>query len=196
MKARLLVMLALPLSAAGLMAAESRDATVPAGTVLRVRLENSVGSDISRIEAPVHARLVNPIVIGGRAVVPAGSAVRGSVTQATRSGKVTGRARLGMRFQSLEPAGENERYHIRTNTWSRVAPGTKKKDAAKIAIPATAGAIVGGIVGGRKGAAIGAAAGGGGGTAVVLSTRGKDVRLGRGAVLLVKLAAPLTVNGR
>ena len=195
MKARLLVMLAVTLSAAGMTAAGVRDATVPAGTVLRVRLENSVGSDISRVEAPVHARLMNPIVVGGRTVVPAGSAVTGSVTQATRSGKVRGRARLGMRFHSLEP-GDSERYRISTNTWSRVAPGTKKKDAAKIAIPATGGAIIGGIVGGKKGAAIGAAEGGGGGTAVVLSTRGKEVRLGRGAVLLVRLTEPLTLNGR
>ena len=51
---------------------------------------------------------------------------------------------------TLEPAGDNERYRISTNTWSRVAPGTKKKDAAKIAIPATGGAIVGGILGGKK----------------------------------------------
>jgi hypothetical protein len=196
MKARLFVMLAVTLSAAGMTAAEVRDATVPAGTVLRVRLENSVGSDISRVEAPVHARLMNPIVVGGRTVVPAGSAVTGSVTQAIRSGKVRGRARLGMRFHSLEPAGDSERYRISTNTWSRVAPGTKKKDAATIAIPATGGAIVGGIVGGKKGAAIGAAAGGGGGTAVVLSTRGKEVRLGRGAVVLVRLTEPLTLNGR
>jgi hypothetical protein len=196
MKTRLFVMLVLALSAAGMMAAETLDATVPAGTVLRVRLETSVGSDFSRVEAPVHARLVNPIVIGGRTVVPAGSAVTGLVTQAVRSGKVKGRARLGMRFQTLEPAGAKERYRISTNTWSRVAPATKKQDAAKIAIPAAGGAVVGGIVGGKKGAAIGAAAGGGGGTAVVLSTRGKEVRLGRGAVVLVRLTEPLTVNER
>jgi hypothetical protein len=196
MKARLFVMLALLLGAAALMAAEVRESTVPAGTALRVRLENSVGSDISRVEAPVHARLVNPIVIGGRTVVPAGSTVTGLVTQTTRSGRVKGRARLGIRFQALEPAGQNARYRISTSTWSQVAPGTKKKDAATIAIPATGGAIVGGIVGGKKGAAIGAAAGGGGGTAVVLSTRGKEVRLGRGAVLLVRLTEPLTVSGR
>ena len=196
MKARLFVMLALWLSTASMMAAEVREATVPAGTALRVRLESAVGSDRSRVESPVHARLVNPIVIGGRTVVPAGSAVTGLVTQATRSGKVKGRARLGIRFQTLEPAGQNARYRISTKTWSRVAPGTQKKDAAEIAIPAAGGAIVGGIVGGKKGAAIGAAAGGGGGTAVVLSTRGKEVRLGRGAVLLVRLTEPLTVSGR
>jgi hypothetical protein len=50
------------------------------------------------------------------------------------------------------------------------------------------------LVGGKKGAAIGAAAGGGTGTAVVLSTRGKEVRLGRGAVLLLRLSEPVTVR--
>lgn len=196
MKARLFVTLALLIIGSGLAAGVARETTLPAGTVLRVRLDNAVGSDISRVEDSVHARLVSPIVIGGRTLVPAGSAVTGSVTQATRSGKVKGRARLGMRFHTLAPAGDNERYRISTRTWMQTAPGTKKKDAATIGLPATGGAIVGALVGGKKGAAIGAAAGGGAGTAVVLSTRGKEVRLGRGAVLLVRLSEPLTVRSR
>ena len=85
MKIRLFVMLALALSTAGMIAAEALDATVPAGTILRMRLENSVGSDISRIETPVHATLANPIVVGGRTVVPAGSAVTGSVSAPSTS---------------------------------------------------------------------------------------------------------------
>jgi hypothetical protein len=174
--------------------ADTRDVTVPAGTLLRVRLDNTVGSDISRVESPVNARLVNPIVVDGRTVVPAGSAVSGLVTQVKRAGKVNGRGQLGLRFNTLAPAGHDERYRISTRTWSRVAPATKKKDAATIGFPAAGGAIAGGVVGGKKGAAIGAAAGGGAGTAVVLSTRGKDVRLGRGAVLLVRLAQPLIVR--
>jgi hypothetical protein len=194
MKARLFVMLALLVIGPGLVAGDVRETTLPAGTLLRVRLDNSVGSDISRVEDSVHARLVSPIVIGGRTVVPAGSALTGSVTQATRSGKVKGRAQLGMRFHTLAPAGDNERYRISTRTWARTAPGTKKKDAAKIGLPAAGGAIVGGVIGGKKGAAIGAAAAGGTGTAVVLSTRGKEVRLGRGAVLLLRLSEPLTVR--
>jgi len=40
---------------------------------------------------------------------------------------------------------------------------------------------------------VGAVIGGGGGTAVVLSTRGRDVRIGRGAVITVRLAEPLRV---
>ena len=73
-----------------------------------------------------------------------------------------------------------------------VAPATKK-DALTIGAPAAGGAIVGGILGGKKGAGLGALAGGGG-TAVVLATRGKDVRVGRGATLAVRLSAPLTIR--
>jgi hypothetical protein len=175
-------------------AARTREVTIPAGTLLRVRLQNSVGTDYSRVEDPVNASLVNPIVVGGRTVIPAGSAVGGSVTQARRSGKVKGRAQLAMRFYSITPAGDDERYRMTTRSWVRTAPATKAKDAAKIGIPAAGGAIIGGLVGGKKGAGIGAAAGGGAGTAVVLSTRGEEVRVGRGAIVSVRLTAPLTVR--
>ena len=83
---------------------------------------------------------------------------------------------------------------MQTRSWVAVAPATKKKDALTIGAPAAGGAIVGGILGGKKGAGIGALAGGGAGTAVVLSTRGKDVRIGRGTTLAVRLTSPLTVG--
>ena len=53
---------------------------------------------------------------------------------------------------------------------------------------------IGALIDGKKGAGIGAAIGGGAGTAAVLTTRGKDVRVGRGAVLTVRLNTPLTIN--
>ena len=81
-----------------------------------------------------------------------------------------------------------------TRSWVAVAPATKKKDALKIGVPAAGGALVGALVGGKKGAGIGALAGGGAGTAYVLTTRGKEVRLGRGATVSVRLASPLTVR--
>ena len=81
-----------------------------------------------------------------------------------------------------------------TRTWGREAPGTKKQDAAKIAVPGAVGAVVGAAIDGKKGAAIGAGVGAGAGTAVVLSTAGDEVRLPRGSTLLVRLSAPLTVR--
>jgi hypothetical protein len=171
---------------------EYREITIPAGTVLPLRLTSSVASDASHVEDPVHAQLRRAVVVRGIGALPAGTSVSGIVTEARRSARVKGRARVGFRFHTLTARGES--YRVDTSSVVRQAPGTKKKDAAKIGIPAAAGAIIGGIADGGKGAAIGGAVGGGGGTAVVLATRGQEVRLGRGALVAVRLLRPLTVR--
>jgi hypothetical protein len=173
-----------------------REVTIPAGTNLPIVLDTGIGSDISRIEAPVNAHLARAIIVDGRTVLAGGSRVRGVVTDATRSGKVKGRAHVAVRFDTLTPTGEDERYRIHTASVGRTAPATKKKDALTIGAPAAGGAVIGGLVGGKKGAAIGAAAGGGGGSAVVLSTRGKEVRMARGSRITLRLTQPLTVKLR
>ena len=171
-----------------------REVTLPAGTRLSIVLEDSVGSDISRIEQPVRAHLSAAVRVRGATVIPRGSRVNGVVIDARRSAKVKGRARVAVRFNSLVPLGNDERYPLHVATVTRVAQATKKDDALKIGLPAAGGAIVGALLGGKKGAAIGGAGGGGAGTAVVLSTRGKEVRLAKGAPLTLRLSQPLTVR--
>lgn len=171
-----------------------REVTIPAGTVLPVELQSTVASDTSSVEDPVRARLRKPVMIDGIEALPAGSSLRGFVTEATRSGRVKGRARVGFRFTSIAPARDDARHDIRTGVIAREAPGTKKQDAAKIGIPAAGGAVIGGIIGGGDGAAKGAVIGGAAGTGVVLSTRGKEVRFGPGANFGVKLLTPLTLR--
>jgi len=171
-----------------------REVTIPSGTVLPVDLETAVGSDISRVEEPVSGRLRRAVSVGGAAVLPAGTVVSGHVTAAARPGKVKGRGMIAMRFTQIDPPGATGRTAMSTATISRLAPATKKDDAVKIGAPAAAGAVIGGILGGKGGAAKGAAIGGGAGTGYVLSTRGKEVRLGKGADLAVRLTAPLTLR--
>jgi hypothetical protein len=173
-----------------------RRVTIPAGTVLRLRVNRSFGSDISRLEDRIPATLSRAVIVDGQTVLPAGSAATGYVSEATRPGKVKGRGRVAVRFNRIAPASDEETYRMETRSWVAVAPATKKKDALTIALPAAGGAAIGALVDGKKGAGIGSLVGGGAGTAAVLSTRGKDVRVGNGAVLSVRLAAPLTVAVR
>ncbi|HEV8210659.1 MAG TPA: hypothetical protein VGP77_11075 [Vicinamibacterales bacterium] len=177
-------------------AAAWREVTLPAGTQLAVTLDTPVGSDTSRVEQPVAAHLTRPIHVQGQTVLAAGSRVGGVVTDATQSAKVKGRAHVAMRFTSLTPHGGDERYTISTAPVARTAEGTKEKDAIKIGAPAAGGAIIGALVGGKKGALVGTAVGGGAGTAAVLSTRGKEVHLGKGAALTLRLSAPVTIKVR
>ena len=174
--------------------ARFRYVTLPAGTLIPVVLDSYVASDTSRIESPVRAHLQRALVVDGIVVVPAGSALAGHVTHAERGGRIDGRANVAFRFHQLTLARTNEHVAIRTSVVSRTARSTKGRDVKTIAIPAAGGAIVGGILGGKKGAAIGAAAGSGGGTAVALSTRGPEVRLGRGYAATVRLLAPVRVR--
>ena len=138
--------------------------------------------------------LRSPVTINGVQALPAGTAVTGHVTDVARSGRVKGRARVAFRFTRLDPPGAAEAMQIRTASVSRVAPGTKKKDAATIGGGAVGGAIIGGLIGGGDGAAKGAAIGGAGGTGVVVATRGKEVRIASGTPVSVRLTAPLTVR--
>jgi hypothetical protein len=111
-----------------------------------------------------------------------------------RSGKVKGRAHVAVRFDSVTRRGDSERYRLATSTLARTAPGTKKQDTLKVVAPAAGGAVIGGIIGGRKGALIGTGVGAGAGGAVVMSTRGKEVRLVKGTVVTVRLTEPLRVK--
>jgi hypothetical protein len=174
-------------------AGATREITLPAGTVLPVTLETSVGSDISHVEQPVHGRLRHAVTLHGVQVLPAGTSVSGHVTAARRPGRVKGRGYVAMRFTRIDAPGQGV-SRISTSPVSRLAPATKEKDALEILAPAAGGAVIGGLAGGKTGAVTGAAIGGAAGTGYVLSTRGKEVRISKGAPLSIRLTQPVTVR--
>jgi hypothetical protein len=173
---------------------EFREVTIPAGTTLPLTLRTAVASDTSSVEDQVRATLRRPITVEGVQALPEGTAFIGHVTEAARSARVKGRARIAFRFTRADLPGDGDQLDVRTGTVAREAEATKKRDAATIGGGAVGGAIVGGIIGGGDGAAKGAAIGGGAGTAAVLATRGKEVRLPAGTAVSVKLTAPVTVR--
>jgi len=175
--------------------ASVREITLPRGTVLPVTLDTSIGSDISHVEQPVQGHLRHAVMHNGVEVLPAGAGVSGYVTSARRPGRVKGRGYVAVRFTEITLPGES-RQRISTSAIGREAPATKGKDAVEILAPAAGGAVVGRLVGGKKGAAEGAVIGGAAGTGYVLATRGKDVRVSKGAPLTAKLNAPATLRVR
>ena len=172
----------------------THEVTVPAGTQLPIILDTPVASNTSRVEQPVRAHVSRDVRLDNEIVIPAGSEVYGNVTAVRRAGKVKGRSYIAMRLTSLVPRGSDQRYSIDTGRIARTGRATKKKDAIMIGAPAAGGAVVGALIGGKKGALIGAGAGGGAGTAVVLSTRGEEVGIGRGVPLTLRLASPVRIK--
>jgi hypothetical protein len=159
--------------------------TVPEGATLPLILETAISSATSQSGDRVVARLAEDVRVGEKVVVPAGSEVRGQVTAAVPSGRVKTRARLAFDFDTLVLKGKE--HSIESGPLDITAGDTHKKDAATIGIGAGAGAVVGAIVDGKKGAGIGALIDGATGTGVVLTNTGKEVELGNGTRVTVRL---------
>jgi hypothetical protein len=159
--------------------------TVPEGATFPLVLETAISSATSRSGDLIVARLAEDIKLGEKVVVPSGSEVRGRVTAAVPSGRVKTRARLAFDFDTLVLGGKE--HPIGTRPVDITAGDTHKKDAVTVGIGAGAGAIVGAIVDGKKGAGIGALIGGAAGTGVVLTDTGKEISLGTGSRVTVRL---------
>ncbi len=74
---------------------------VPAGTELQIRLKTKVTTDESKPKDVVDAVLISPVVLNGQVVIPAGTRVRGQISELTRATTAEKRAALKLSFNEL-----------------------------------------------------------------------------------------------
>ena len=163
--------------------------TLPSGTELDVRLSTRLSSDTAQIEDRFEATTLVDVRQNGRVMVPAGSVVRGVVTDVDDAGRIERKGKLTLSFDQIRINGRV--YPMRGTVTQAIEAGGYKEDAEKIGAGAAVGAIIGGILGGVKGAITGILIGGGG---VVAATEGEDVVLPEGSVLRMRLDQALTVR--
>lgn len=166
--------------------------TLPAGTVLEVRLDQRLGSDTSKGGQTFRGALAAPAAVGGQIAVPADALVTGVVLYAHSAGHFKGRSELRLALSALRYNGN--RYTVAASTWDRKSAARGRNTAKKVGIGAVAGGILGGLLGGGRGAIEGAGGGAGAGAAVQALTKPPEVVLPAEAVIRVRLAAPLTVR--
>lgn len=167
--------------------------TVPADTVMRVRMDTELNSKTARTGDRFSATVTEPVYGGGSGVdvVPTGSKVWGRVTSVRRAGRRTPGS-INVSFNQVElPTGV--RHTINGSLSSLQADdvnadnegtvsgkGNRKRDAVFIGGGAATGALIGAIAGGGKGAAIGAILGGGLGTGARVYEKEKDAEVKSG----------------
>ena len=169
-----------------------KEVTVPAGTVITVRLANAVGSKLSNSGDQFNASVATPVEVDGKVVLPSGAEASGKVVQAVPLGRFKGGAVLKLALDSVTINGDA--YYVQTSSVSRYLKGKGKRTAAMIGGGAGGGALIGGLAGGGKGALIGAALGAGAGTAGAAYTGNKEIILPAESTLSFKLSEPLTVK--
>ena len=164
---------------------------VPAGTVLTVKTGQSLSSKNSQAGQTFLATLAQPVSVGGRSAVPAGSTVSGTVVTAKAKGKIKGEGQLDLALTSISVGGHT--YQIQTNVLSSTVKGKGKRTAATTGGGAAGGALIGGIAGGGKGAAIGAGVGAAAGFLGGTFTGNKQIEIPAESALSFTLAEPLTL---
>ncbi len=167
--------------------------TVAADSVIGLQTETTLSSERARVEDRVEARVVRDVRAGGRVAIPAGSRVLGSVVIVERGGKMSDRARLGIRFHTLA-LSDGSRVPITTETIYRFGDAPGDNSAKKIGGGAVAGAILGAIIGGGKGAAIGATTGAAGGSAAVMAGERSEAVFQSGQQITARILSPITVT--
>jgi hypothetical protein len=169
--------------------------TLPAGTMIDLEMVDSVSSSASAVGDAASARIVQDVVVDGAVVVPAGSVLSGTVTEANPANRFAGIASLALHFDWLEtPAGQRIPVDA---TFRAEKRGEKKKDAATIGGAAVGGAILGRILKDKdraEGTKEGAIAGAVIGTAIAGATKGQDVEMAAGTPVQVELTVPVTVT--
>lgn len=174
-------------------APEFIDLTVPSDAVLGLQIERTVSSELARPEDKVDARVTRDVRVADRVAIPAGSTVRGSVTEVDRGGRMKGKARLAIRFHTIVLA-DGTQLALKTDPVVREGQSPGGESAAKVGGAAIGGAILGAILGGGKGAAIGGAVGAGAGTAAAMTNDRNPATLAAGTTVTVRMQAPVTVT--
>jgi len=164
--------------------------SVPSGTNLKVRLNETLSSKESRVGDRFTVTVIDPVKYNE-------ATVYGHISSIQKSGKVQGRTSMNLDFDRISTSdGRSGTLHGyvsrvygengRADNEGAVESGSRGKQTLKRGgIGAAAGAIIGGIAGGGKGAAIGLLIGGAGGAGSLAVQGSKELKLENGTELLV-----------
>jgi hypothetical protein len=164
---------------------------VPAGTTVRVRLDQSIGTRFSRPGDRFSATLETPLIADGQTAVPAGARVTGIIREAKPSGRLKGRAVLILALDSVDAHGR--RLPISTTSWARESNRHRKRNLLWMGGGGGTGSLIGAIAGGPVGLGIGLGAGTAAGLGGAIITGKMQVRVPAETTLNFRLSRSLTV---
>ncbi len=178
--------------------ARNGDFIVQKGEVLSGTLENAISTKVSQNNDRFRLRVESPNKY-------AGAVIEGYISGIKRTGRVTGRSKLTLNFETirmrngktydfaglLRSATDRNGKIIKVGNEGEARGKSQTKESVKRGgIGAGLGAILGGILGGGKGAIIGATIGGGVGTGSVIAQGKGDLELEEGAAVTVESTSP------
>jgi hypothetical protein len=167
--------------------------TIPAGTLLSIRVDQTLSTKTNQTGDSFRATLDQPVVVDGFVIAERGARVEGRIVESDPGGRVKGVANLSLELVRLNSA-DGQRLRLQTEPFAKQAQQEKKRDAMKVGAAAGLGAAIGAIAGGGKGAAIGAGVGGAAGAGGVAATRGAPAEIPAETRMTFRLRDGITVT--
>jgi hypothetical protein len=164
---------------------------LPAGTVIRVRVDDWISSERNVIGDTFSGSLAEPIVVGGWVVARRGQSETGRVTQVKKGGH--GSSQLGVDLPGLTLV-DGQQVTLQTELYQTSGGTSPGRDAAVVGTTTGLGALIGAIAGRGVGAAIGAGVGATAGIIGVISTPGRPAVVAPESVLSFRLQQPVTIS--
>jgi hypothetical protein len=193
--------------------ARQKTYTVPAGSKVLLSLKSGVNTKTARAGDGVYLISTFPVTVGSHVLIPSGVYVQGMIDNVERPGRVKGRAKLLMHFNTMIfPNGQvvgipgsvdslpgSGGPSVKGKEGTIEQASNKGKDAADIArggIIGATGGVIGGAASGSPGtgAAIGGLAGVAGGLVYTLLTRGNEIVIPEGTTVEMVLQRPLVLE--
>ena len=179
---------------------------VPAGTALMVRLQTTLATFSNKPGDLFQGQLTQPVMLGGRIVIPAGATIEGRVAKVAEPRRIAGRPTIKIVPETLIMTG-GERFPIDATLIDTNAgrdtdvnqegefkgPGHDRRDKLETGGGAAGGMLIGGLVGGPAGVLVGGVVGAGSTGAHWLSKHRSAV-LPSGTTLTLELNRPLTMT--
>jgi len=153
--------------------------TIPAGTVLTVKLDGPVSSNDPKGKT-FTAKLVGDVAAEGKTVAKAGSTVYGQVDESKKAGRLAGKSELKFSLRAIDINGKQQ--PILTTNYAEAGKGEFRKTARNTA----GGALIGNAIDDDDGAGKGAAVGAG----VSMIKKGDAVTAPAGMLLEFRLTQP------
>jgi hypothetical protein len=170
----------------------AKTVTLPAGTVIPIRMVDTLDTAKTQPNTVFHGSLAGDLIVDGMVVAKSGAAVTGRVIVAKDAAHFAGSAELSIELTRIDTV--DHPVDVVTDAYDKKGAGRGKNTALKTGGGAAVGAVLGGLLGGGKGAAIGAASGGGLGAGVNGVTRGQQVQIPTETLVTFHLQTPISVT--
>jgi hypothetical protein len=179
--------------------------SVPEGTPLKVKLQTTISTFSSKVGDPFQGKIIEPVVIGGKTLIPVGAMVEGRITKLSEPRRIKGKPTIGI-FPEHIVLPDGQRFMLNAVLVDTDIHGTDvneegqfkgsghdRRDQIEVAGGTGAGMLIGGLIGGGPGVLIGGAVGAGATTTHWLVQRRSAV-LPSGTDLMLELSRPMTMS--